>query len=537
MTASQKAYKQAQAGIKGRLDGHYQHEGVQWMLRRELETLSARGGILADDMGLGKTMQAIATMRGNELPTLIVSIVGTVNQWRDALIEFGGYRPVIINPSFVGILPSGVEVAITTYSSFQRAKPPTCLFNYDWKRIILDEGHTIRNPATKVYKEISKIAVDIKWILSGTPLQNSAKDLETLAYWIGAKKSDPIEDIVKEMVLRRTQEEQAESNPRLALPPLTTSVVKLEFDTPEERKFYQSIEEFYENKTMTNFEAIESLTRCRQVCTNPRLYIESIGKKNSSIGKKRNSEEPPTCPHNSISCTKLKYLINDISSHCQTNQKCLVFCIWTNEMKFIQEELKNLDISSLIYDGKLSRDTKESVLYNFKNTSIPVLIIQINCGSSGLNLQCANKVYITSPNYNPCVELQAIGRAYRKGQSECVTCVRLVMADTVEERCMEIQDRKMRIIMDAMHDDSMVNRLGIFDNEEGDIDIKTIFKAKKKKKTLQPLEQAGVEQADVEQADVENTDITLLDECDEFDALLNELFKDYSDPYAFPEDI
>ena len=283
----EQAYNKAKAGIKGRLDGHYQHEGVKWMLKRELEVEEggARGGILADDMGLGKTMQAIACMRGNPLPTLIVSIVSTVQQWRDALIDFGGYKPIIINPSFTGILPEGVEVAITTYSSFQRGSPPECLRTYDWGRIILDEGHTIRNPATKVYKEISKIDVDIKWILSGTPIQNSEKDLTAIARWIGASQDSNIEDIIEEMVLRRTQEEQAASNPRLALPPLTTTVVNLEFSTEEEKDFYHAVEDYYANKTSTNFEAIEALMRCRQACTNPQLYIDSMDKKKRKRGE------------------------------------------------------------------------------------------------------------------------------------------------------------------------------------------------------------------------------------------------------------
>lgn len=464
----QAAYKKAVGGIRGRLDGHYQHDGVKWMLSREFGD-DVKGGILADDMGLGKTMQAIACMRGNELPTLIVTIVGTVNQWRDALIEFGGYKPVIINPSFTGILPSGVDVAVTTYSAFQRSVPPKCLFAYGWGRVILDEGHTIRNPATRVHKELSRLGgVGVKWILSGTPIQNSQKDLITLGGWIGAKGMD-IEQMVDTLVLRRTQEEQAVVNPRLALPPLTSQVIKLEFADEGEREFYESIEEYYSHNATTNFEAMEALTRCRQVCTNVHLYMESMEAKK----KKRKVNDGPPMPVEAFKSTKLQWLVRDIS---QSTKKCLVFCMWTLEMKMLQKELEEVGISSLIYDGHLSRDAKESVLYNFKNTEIPCLIIQINCGSSGLNLQCANRVYITSPNWNPCVELQAIGRAYRKGQTECVTCVRLVMAGTIEERCMGIQEAKMGMISEAMKDDSLEARLGGFGEDDDSIDIRDFFR-------------------------------------------------------------
>ena len=475
------AYELAKSRIKGRLDGHFQHEGVRWMLGRELAC--GGGGVLADDMGLGKTMQMITTMRGNEVSTLIVSIVGTVNQWRDALIDFGGYRPMIINPSFSGILPEGVEVAITTYSAFQKKNPPPCLSNYAWQRIVLDEGHAIRNPQTKVYKEISQIhGARFKWILSGTPIQNSSKDLQTLARWVGFDGN--MEEFVKDYVLRRTQEEQAQKNPRLALPPLTTEVIKLDFDSTEERKFYNAVEEHYMDNMMTSFDAIESLTRCRQVCTNPWIYEEAHGGSASKKQKKRKIG-PRILDYweddGNITSTKMKYLVNAIKDHVNAKKtnKCLVFCIWTAEMKYLQKDLKNIGVSSLIYDGHLSRDNKESVLYNFKHTTIPVLIIQITCGSSGLNLQCANKVFITSPHWNPCIELQAIGRAYRKGQTDCVSCVRLIMNGTVEEKCMEIQDKKMGMISEAMNDDSLLQRLGGTHDLVDDDDIKSIFGKKR----------------------------------------------------------
>ena len=478
------AYEQAKKLLKGRLDGHYQHEGVKWMLGRELD--NGHGGILADDMGMGKTMQTIALMRGNQMKTLIVSIVGTVNQWRDALIEFGGYKPIIVNPSFSGILPSnGVEVCITTYSSFQKSKPPSCLTSTEWGRIVLDEGHLVRNPATKMYKEIIKVNATMKWILSGTPVQNSQKDLVTLAKFVGVESAD-VDTIVSQIVLRRTQESQGIENPRLALPPLTTEVVRLNFKTPEEQKFYEAVESYFmANGVSNNFEAIESLTRCRQVCTNPILYKIGMGKKKLT-GAKRKAPDFDEYITKDLVSTKISWLVDAVKAH---KGKCLIFCIWTDEMKFIQKALEAEDVASLMYDGHLSRDNKESVLYNFKNTEIPVLLIQITCGSSGLNLQCANMVFITSPHWNPCVELQAIGRSYRKGQTECVKCVRLVMADTVEEKCMEIQERKMKYIQTAMNDDSMSSRLGGTPSLSEDYeDIKDLFQITKKSKMEEMLD-------------------------------------------------
>jgi len=481
------AYSKAQSDIKGRLDGHYQHEGVKWMLGCELNSEVGCGGILADDMGLGKTMQMIATMRGNPKKTLIVTIVGTVGQWRDALIEFGGLRPIIVNPSFTGVLPMGDDcandVVLTTYSFFQKAKVADCLFDVGrWGRIVLDEGHKIRNPTSKGNKEISKLEADIKWILSGTPIQNSKKDIISLSKWIGYDGID-VDYIVEKMVLRRTQEEQANLNPRLALPGLKTTMLRLDFETEDERDFYEQVENYYmsgEKSIGSGADTLEGMIRCRQAATHPLLLLESViaKKKSSATATKKRRRNwiladdedddssfidltgglPTEMPS---STSKFNYLVGDIDKNVKVNkEKCLVFCTWTNEMKLLQKELKLRGISSLIYDGSVSRDNKEAVIYNFKNTNISVLILQITCGNAGLNLQCATRVYITTPHWNPCVELQAIGRAYRKGQLNKVHCVRLAMRGTVEDRCSDIQVEKLDMICDAMSDESMLSRLG-----------------------------------------------------------------------------
>lgn len=452
------AFDRMKQGIKGRLDGHYQHEGVKWMLHRELEPTVGKGGILADDMGLGKTMQAIAAMRGNPMTTLIVSLVGTVGQWRDALIEFGGYRPIIVNPSFCGDLPSDTEVAITTYSVFQQPRgPASCFSTMKWGRIILDEGHTIRNPTTKVYKEVSKLVAGVRWVLSGTPIQNSSKDLLSLAKWIGSPTQD-IDEIVRMMVLRRTHEQQAQANPRLALPPLETLVVKLKFGTKEEEDFYKGVEKYYTSQTKTKTDAMEALIRCRQAANHPKLYQEGMARKRSQKRRRidDDDDEPPALPPTGCQ-SKLNHIVKEIRG---VSDKVLIFCTWTTEMKLIQAALKEVGVISLIYDGKISRDNKEAVIYNFKNTNIQVLLLQINCGSTGLNLQCASRVYITSPHWNPCIELQAIGRVYRKGQTQKVLCFRLVMEGTIEDKCSVVQRGKVDLISEAMSDDTFSYRLG-----------------------------------------------------------------------------
>lgn len=493
----QNAYKKALAGINGRLDGHYQHEGVHWMLNREFEEDIPKGGILADEMGLGKTMQAITIMQGNPKNTLIITMVGLMGQWRDALISFGGFRPIIVNCSYTGILPvntlqEDTMTILTTYSCFQNSKGkiPPCLTTMNWGRIILDEGHIIRNKKTKLYQEISKLSSPIKWILTGTPIQNGTRDLLALLKLIGLDYTDDIDALREHFVLRRTQKQEGRKNVRLQLPPLETQVLHINFATEIEKTIYNEVEEFYRNIMETkeqhdNHVVMEGIIRCRQICSHPMIYFEGCLKKQSHGNKKQNINIPVISYYrngtitNQFQSSKINYLCNDIETTVIAKKiKCLVFCTWTLEMRIIQQALKVKSIPSLTYDGSLSRENKDTVLYNFTNSAIPVLILQINCGSTGLNLQCASKVYIMSPQWNPCIELQAIGRAYRKGQTNKVSCVRMVMKDTIEERCIDVQSTKTAIIMETMMDDSIEEILGRYTDSNCECDMKALLAPK-----------------------------------------------------------
>ena len=496
--------------LKGSLQGGFQYAGQKWMLEREFDTSNIKGGILADDMGLGKTMQAIATMHGNPCPyTLIVTMVATVGQWKDALIDFGGYKPIIVTPSFMGILPPIDDfkemIVLTSYSSFQksRGKSPSCLKEQAWDRVILDEGHIIRNPKTKVFKEINSIVANIKWVLSGTPIQNTQKDMWSLARWIGIDESLSIEDFCKKYVLRRTQAEAC-----LDIPALETKVLKLSFNDVREAKLYDVVETYYRERLLkkeneSTSSTMEGIIRCRQVCTHPLVYIsgcqsKALKNEGATCRKRRLDDEEDIVytgfnifeKGREIVSSKVSFLCQDIKKH---KEKTLIFCSWILEMRLIQKSLKDASISSMIFDGSLSRDSKDNVLYNFKNSIIPVLILQINCGSTGLNLQCASRVYIMNPHYNPCMELQAIGRAYRKGQTKTVVCTRLVMNNTIDERCLDIQTKKTKIIMNAMMDETLQSKLGSMKEETlNKVELQDLLLKKNDVSTLEDIDDKDI---------------------------------------------
>lgn len=151
--------------------------------------------------------------------------------------------------------------------------------------------------------------------------------------------------------------------------------------------------------------------------------------------------------------TKIEWLVDDIKS-IKEEEKVVVFFTFVQEMKLVQKCLEDAGISSIMYEGSMSRTEKEKAVNMFNLSGITVFLMQIKCGGTGLNLQIASRLYITCPNYNPCVDMQAVGRVYRKGQTKEVTAIRMVMKGTVEERCLEISENKLQNIKKTLGDES-----------------------------------------------------------------------------------
>lgn len=492
--------------IQGELSGEYQHEGVRWMLGRELGGHDTKGGLLADEMGLGKTYQLITVVRANPVPTLIVVPLATMAQWRDAIYDFGGVRPIVVMNGCGNMqrLPAEASIVLTSYSVFQqgeRSPPPACLMQKHWGRVVLDEAHVMRNRKTQLFKQMSTLTADIKWGLTGTPIQNKLRDLLTLVSWIGY--TGDTKTFTEEYVLRRTQEGEAGRDPALALPKLVQSIQVIDFANETEKRLYEVVKEKSaelikrgKDKNAKHFAALEALLRCRQICVHPEIYLESMLKRSRKrvrapedgqgdddssssdeesdyVGRRNKrvcdwsketrlpsvitdilKDAPP------IVGSKMRFLVGDLEKHVKEH-KCLVFCQFRHEMQILEDMLGERNIAAIAFNGKMNLQKKEVAISNFVNSSVPVMILQINCGAVGLNLQVASRVYTTSPHWNPCVEAQAVCRAHRKFQTRQVTFVRLIMRGSVEERCLEVQLEKAKVIKATLNDDSLGFKLGM----------------------------------------------------------------------------
>jgi SNF2 family DNA or RNA helicase len=460
------AYKLATSTLHGRLITPYQHEGVAWLLNRELDQRCLKGGFLCDEMGLGKTVQLIATMLGNPKPhTLIVVPKSVVSQWENEIQKFSPTtRTLIYHPSGDTDF-SNYDVVLTTYGlTYVRGNQnkDTCLHRFKWDRIILDEAHEIRNKNAKVSKSIKTIKSHIRWIVTGTPVFNSINDFVSLGEFVGIPKSvtqGRTKDVREKYVLRRTKDDLAKFNKRLELPPCEFENVELEMSPEEEtvyeeafdegREFIKEVIASSENAHMHTMEFLEKLLRVRQCMCYPQLYIKGV----------HGDEKDPWVGDT----VKMKALFDNVKTH--PTEKCIIFCQFIGEMDYIQE---NLDIPSFRIDGSISHNGRESQIAAFKSTvGAAAFVIQIKAGGVGLNLQEATRVYIMSPSWNPATELQAIGRSHRTGQDKKVFVKKFVYKgkegryNSVEESMMALQGSKSKVSSEVLNDPRLASKIPV----------------------------------------------------------------------------
>lgn len=481
----------------------WQVEGVRWMLNRE-QDLRCRGGFLFDDMGLGKTLETICVIIGNRVKkTLLIVPAPVLNQWKDAIMKLLPNVPLLFHHG-KDRLTSTWElreldrfIVLTSYDlTYGRGlKESTILHRIDWDRIICDECHLLRNDKCKRSIGIKQLHSRIRWGLTGTPIHNGERDFVNLFRWYGYSYEyiyKNLEKFREEYTLRRTKSMYSDS---LKIPSLDVKIHELDFDSAEEREFYRRVKgevtkEFERLKNMRfNMKAIfELLLRMRQTCIYPQLVINAYNKKyQTNIDKW------------SGSVTKIQKLADMIQKQ-DGNEKTIVFSYFKDEMKLIKKYLSKLGFNAVIIDGSVSiserakiiRDSsitkfESQLLFSGKNglptlpkhlinnvmsftNQVDVLILQINAGSTGLNLQMFNHIYFTSPCWNPAIEDQAICRAYRLGQEKKVSVHKLVMKDkkdeefkTIEERILNIQNKKRKVMCEILNDEELLNN-GVITN-------------------------------------------------------------------------
>ena len=474
-------YNRAKNQLNGNLFAPYQKEGVLYLLTMENQTSGCKSCILADEPGMGKTIQLIAAMLGNpKKSTLVVVPKSIITQWVHEIHKFAPQLSVgIFDGPKRQLVDTDVTIAPYSLLSTDENTP---IHLQKWDRVILDEGHEIRNKSSKLFKSVCRLKTDIKCIVTGTPVFNSMNDFVSLCAFLGLEKSlvqgmtNKIKDIY---ILRRTKDDLAKINERLQLPPCYFENVELDM-FPDERQLYEfvfkdaqdTIKDAFKHAISLNSKnmvILECLLRARQCMIWPQMYLDGIAKQNK------------TQPEQWIGrSNKMETLFRMINSH--PDEKTLVFCQFRGEMDYIQQ---NLECPTFRIDGSVAKEERDNQVTLFKRAPPgAVFIIQIKSGGQGLNLQEATRVYITGPSWNPATELQAVGRSHRTGQTKPVYVKKLIYKETdtfvsVEEEMMALQGHKSIVCSKVLNDERIENQIPVKRTTDkiSILDIKKIFKA------------------------------------------------------------
>jgi SNF2 family DNA or RNA helicase len=406
------------------------------------------GGCLADDMGLGKTIQVLALLEHrrqlNSGPSLIVVPRSLVFNWTAEARKFAPKIRVLDQSHSQRQKGTDhltdFDLVLTTYGTLRRDAAFLKDFEFDY--VVLDEAQAIKNATTEAAKAVRLLNGKHRLALSGTPIENHLGELwslfdflnpgmlgrigrfSSLAQDADADQRTLLAAAVRPFILRRTKRQVA---PELPERIEQTIIVELDAD---QRKSYDELREYYRKMLLNKIDTdgigksqmviLEALLRLRQAACHPGL-----------IDKAR-ANEPSA---------KLEELLTRLVSATESNERVLVFSQFTSLLAILKTRLKQAKIDFLYLDGK-TRD-RQSLVDQFQSGTGPsVFLISLKAGGVGLNLTAARTVYLLDPWWNPAVEAQAIDRTHRIGQQQTVFATRLITADTVEQKVLELQAKK-----------------------------------------------------------------------------------------------
>ena len=442
----------------------YQVAGYHWL---NYLTEVGWGGILADDMGLGKTIQALSSLQrfrdNNESMTAIVVCPTTLMfNWENEIKKFTPKLTYRIHHGGERIRDKKIfvdhDVIITTYGTLRSDIKFMLETNFDY--IVLDESQAIKNPQSKVTKAACLLNAKNRLCMSGTPLQNNTFDiyaqmnflnpgmLGSVEYFrnefatpidkFGEREhKEHLKKLLFPFILRRTKEQVAKD-----LPEKTETILFCEMEE-EQRNIYDAYRNDYRDKILgvikeqgiqkSQLTILQGLMKLRQICDSPAIMNESEQMPNVSV--------------------KLDELSREITENIG-NHKALVFSQFLGMLGLIREKLTALGVKFEYFDGSTSAVDREKAIQSFqKNDEVRVFLISLKAGGVGLNLTAADYVYIVDPWWNPAVEQQAIDRTHRIGQTKNIFAYRMICKDTIEDKILQLQDKKRALAKDLVSDD------------------------------------------------------------------------------------
>jgi SNF2 family DNA or RNA helicase len=429
----------------------YQVEGFVWLSR--LAELGL-GACLADDMGLGKTVQIIALLlaRAAEGPALVVAPTSVCTNWVRELRRFApSLEPVeYLGKDRVDILGAvekqgAGKVVITSYALLQQDE--AALTAIEWGTAVLDEAQFIKNAKSRRAEAAFRLNASVRIAATGTPVENHFGDLFSifrflnpglLGEWIDFNRTfiEPVErggvdqpevalrHIVRPYILRRLKRDVLSE-----LPPLTEVQHEVHL-TRDEALRYATLRRQVHDKLFTahgkqqnKIQVLAEITRLRRFCCHPRLAFADADRDSS----------------------KLRVFLELVSELKDNDRRALVFSQYVDFLGIVREELDERGITYEYLDGSTPPQARQARVDAFQGGKSSLFLISLKAGGFGLNLTGADTVIHLDPWWNPAVEAQATDRSHRIGQERPVTVYRLVTKNTIEEKIVELHQKKQRL--------------------------------------------------------------------------------------------
>lgn len=448
----------------------HQEAAVKWTLEREHDPAppgGIRGGLLADEMGLGKTIVMMGLIVSNFVKrTIIVLPVALVEQWKCAIKKTMGHTPLVFHGAAKKSISQeqllNAPIVLTTYghvSMKSKNGVGNVLHEIHWNRVIFDEAHHLRNSNTQNHAGAMKLNADARWLMTGTPIQNRISDFYSLCAVMGMPtefyaNEDNLTMIGETFMMKRTKEEAG-----VKLPKLEIHEEIVDWSNPKEQQLAEDIHSMLGFKEV-NEKKIDNIIgnlnngklalfiKARQCCVYPKLIHQQV----------KNMQKQGVLDYNDHSLlhatnysSKLDAVEQKVLERRYNNRSKIIFCHYRGEIDelFVRFEKKGLGVVFL--DGRTSKTERDNIL----NSSPDVMILQIQTGCEGLNLQQFSEIYFVSPHWNPAVEDQAIARAHRLGQKQQVDVFRFIMERfdsdnansdeiTLDAYCRNVQSAKRR---------------------------------------------------------------------------------------------
>ena len=442
----------------------YQEQGVRWCLTNELRPdppANVRGGFIADEMGLGKTIIMIGTFVANPmLKTLIILPPVLIEQWVKQIFKTTGHMPLVFhgknkNKITIEDLKKAV-IVISTYGAIsvtqkqQKEKKYCLLHQLKWNRIVFDEGHHLRNSDTTRLFGARLLRGKIRWLVSGTPVQNKIQDFYNLCQAINmpfafySNKNNLI-TIARNFILKRTKKQVG-----IILPDVHLNSKEVVWKSQQEKSLSEEIHtilRMVSERKMRDVAKIignqpgailRALLRARQSCILPKL----MNKMFDNFVKDGELSTYDSYKDGLSFSSKIDSVIDSILQNKGNGCGKLIFCHFREEIDEIRKRLEDGGILKVAcFDGRVNQTFRQTMLEEGNE----VLILQIQTGCEGLNLQeHYSEIYFVSPHWNPCVEDQAIARCHRIGQTKEVKVYRFNMDNFEEEERTEDSDARVK---------------------------------------------------------------------------------------------